>query len=427
MTINPYTPGFGQRPLVVVGRERQLARGHETLLTVAGTGRASTSPLVLLGVRGIGKTVALGLLRDDAEREGFVTVLVRLDRVSSTAQLITSGVAEQIAPLAAQGASGHWRRFTELIAQLSIDVSIAGVVTVGRRPTESEPDVLTERQVLARSLISAAQIAREDGRPGLAVFIDEIQEARVNDLVVLVNALQDALTAPDTPVAVFAAGLPDSPARLMAAGSFAERFEFTVLEPFDARQATAALVGPAVRVGVSWDAAAADLLAQESGGSPYLVQLFGDAAWRAGRPASGDVIGRADADAAIAAARESLQAGMFPGRWARCTDGERELLIAIATVADAEGVAASDAITAVLGKSGTPGWSRVRASLINKGYIVPRGRGKLGFSIAGFRDYVLGLDESSAGPRTRPGASAGLRAEQVPMGELPPGPAFGDQ
>ena len=70
VTINPYTPGFGQRPLVVVGRERQLARGHETLLTVAGTGRASTSPLVLLGVRGIGKTVALGLLRDDAEREG---------------------------------------------------------------------------------------------------------------------------------------------------------------------------------------------------------------------------------------------------------------------------------------------------------------------------------------------------------------------
>ena len=50
MTINPYTPGFGQRPLVVVGRDRQLARGHETLLTVAGTGRASTSPLVLLGV-----------------------------------------------------------------------------------------------------------------------------------------------------------------------------------------------------------------------------------------------------------------------------------------------------------------------------------------------------------------------------------------
>ena len=97
MTINPYTTGFGQRPLVVVGRERQLARGHETLLTVAGTGRASTSPLVLLGVRGIGKTVALGLLRDDAEREGFVTVLVRLDRVSSAAQLITSGVAEQVA------------------------------------------------------------------------------------------------------------------------------------------------------------------------------------------------------------------------------------------------------------------------------------------------------------------------------------------
>ena len=164
MTINPYTPGFGQRPLVVVGRERQLARGHETLLTVAGTGRASTSPLVLLGVRGIGKTVALGLLRDDAEREGFVTVLVRLDRVSSTAQLITSGVAEQIAPLAAQGASGHWRRFTELIAQLSIDVSIAGVVTVGRRPTESEPDVLTERQVLARSLISSLKSRRQRRR-----------------------------------------------------------------------------------------------------------------------------------------------------------------------------------------------------------------------------------------------------------------------
>ncbi|NLH69501.1 MAG: ATP-binding protein [Brooklawnia sp.] len=425
MASNPYTPGFGQRPLVVVGRERQLARGHETLLTVAGTGRASTSPLVLLGVRGIGKTVALGLLRDDADHEGFVTVQVRLDRISSAAQLITSGTAEQIAPLAAQGASGHWRRFTELIAQLSIEVSIAGVVTVGRRPAEAAPDVLTERQVLARSLISAAQLARGHGSQGLAIFIDEIQEARPNDLVVLVNALQDALTAPSTPIAIFAAGLPDSPARLMAAGSFAERFEFSMLEPFDARQATAALVGPAVRVGVSWDAGAAELLAEESGGSPYLVQLFGDAAWRAGRPASGGVLSRADADAAIAASRESLQAGMFPGRWARCTDGERALLIAIATVADREGIAASEAITAALGKSGTPGWSRVRSSLINKGYIVPRGRGKLGFSIAGFRDFVLGIDDSAE--TLEADAMSRLRFEQLPPGELPPSPEDGER
>lgn len=425
MASNPYTPGFGQRPLVVVGRERQLARGHETLLTVAGTGRASTSPLVLLGVRGIGKTVALGLLRDDADHEGFVTVQVRLDRISSAAQLITSGTAEQIAPLAAQGASGHWRRFTELIAQLSIEVSIAGVVTVGRRPAEAAPDVLTERQVLARSLISAAQLARGHGSQGLAIFIDEIQEARPNDLVVLVNALQDALTAPSTPIAIFAAGLPDSPARLMAAGSFAERFEFSMLEPFDARQATAALVGPAVRVGVSWDAGAAELLAEESGGSPYLVQLFGDAAWRAGRPASGGVLSRADADAAIAASRESLQAGMFPGRWARCTDGERALLIAIATVADREGIAASEAITAALGKSGTPGWSRVRSSLINKGYIVPRGRGKLGFSIAGFRDFVLGIDDSAE--TLEADAMSRLRFEQLPPGELPPSPGDGER
>jgi len=211
----------------------------------------------------------------------------------------------------------------------------------------------------------------------------------------------------------------------MAAGSFAERFEFSMLEPFDARQATAALVGPAVRVGVSWDAGAAELLAEESGGSPYLVQLFGDAAWRAGRPASGGVLSRADADAAIAASRESLQAGMFPGRWARCTDGERALLIAIATVADREGIAASEAITAALGKSGTPGWSRVRSSLINKGYIVPRGRGKLGFSIAGFRDFVLGIDDSAE--TLEADAMSRLRFEQLPPGELPPSPEDGER
>lgn len=64
--------------------------------------------------------------------------------------------------------------------------------------------------MLANLLAGGAQIAAEHGRTRLAIFLD-LQEAPQANLVVIANAIQDALGTGNTPLAVFAAGLPKPP------------------------------------------------------------------------------------------------------------------------------------------------------------------------------------------------------------------------
>jgi predicted transcriptional regulator len=78
---------------------------------------------------------------------------------------------------------------------------------------------------------------------------------------------------------------------------------------------------------------------------------------------------------------------MFRGRWAKATLAEREFMSAIAQVSGHDGIAMTSQLTAVLGKT-TPQLSTVRKSLVDKGLIVPTGRGRLRFTMPGFDHYL---------------------------------------
>ncbi|MFK5644980.1 AAA family ATPase [Ornithinimicrobium sp. LYQ121] len=58
-TPNPYRPGFNQAPARLVGRDAILAAAAEALEIAAFDGR-TPRPLLLVGPRGVGKTVLLG-------------------------------------------------------------------------------------------------------------------------------------------------------------------------------------------------------------------------------------------------------------------------------------------------------------------------------------------------------------------------------
>jgi len=331
---SPYHPGFGARPAVLVGREQQLTRASASLTRVANSGTAAPSAMVLTGARGLGKTVTLGVIGDTATERGFITASVAFDSVSDNVQLLAGRVAEAIAPLENRRATDVWSRFRQRLAGLSIEVN-AGVVKIAspsspRRSDDAQSTV--QRQVLADLLAGGAQIAATHGRAGLAIFLDELQEAPRAQLVVIANAIQDALASGNAPLAVFAAGLPQTPERVMEAASFTERFDFRVLDRLDAAAAERALIEPALALGITWDPAAAAL--QAAGGSPYLIQLLGDETWGLATPDRGDTIAPAHATAAVQEIQESLAAGMFRGRWGKASPGERDLMVAIAQVVD---------------------------------------------------------------------------------------------
>ena len=403
---SPYSPGFGARPAVLAGREAQLTRATASLTRVANFRTAASSALVLTGARGLGKTVTLGVIAETAEDRGFVTATVAFDSVSDNVQLLAGRIAEAIAPLGSKDirASEGWARLRQRLAGLSVELN-AGVVKINSSPAPDSsganvgPGGAVQRQVLADLLSGAARLATEHDRPGLAVLLDELQEAPHAQLVVIANAIQDALasggragTAGGTagggaPLVVFAAGLPETPERVMAAASFTERFDFRGLARLDPDAAERALIEPANQAGVTWDVDAAAAVLEAAGGSPYLIQRLGDETWLLSDPDRGEAIALEHAEAAVTEVRDNLAGGMFRGRWAKATPLERAFMVAVAQVVDDQGVAQTRHITAVTGRS-TPQWSRVRGALIDKGLVESAGTGTLRFTMPGFAEFA---------------------------------------
>lgn len=406
---SPYKPGFGARPAVLVGRDRQLAKASAALTRVANTGSPAPSALVLTGARGLGKTVTLDVIAEQARDRGFLTAGVALDSVSDNVQLLAARVAESLKDLEHPGLRAAWDRVRDRLAALSIEID-AGIVKVSSPPARERAATqsASRREALAALLTAGAHLASAHEHVGLAIFVDELQEAPQADLVVIANAIQDALMTPDAPFAVFAAGLPQTPDLVMAAASFTERFDFRTLERLDPEAAERALVEPALALDVHWAAPAAQLVLSAAAGSPYLIQRLGDETWTLATPETGDTLTEPAARKAIADVRESLDNGMFRGRWAKATRAERHLMVAIAQVVDVDGVAQTRGITAVTGRT-TPQLSPARQSLIDKGLVEPVGHGRLRFTIPGFAEFVR---HQAGVPWYGPSAGA-------PAGELP--------
>ena len=68
---NPYAPGAGQRPPELAGREEQISTFDVVVARIA-KGRPERS-IVLIGLRGVGKTVLLNSLRSSAVRSRWGT------------------------------------------------------------------------------------------------------------------------------------------------------------------------------------------------------------------------------------------------------------------------------------------------------------------------------------------------------------------
>lgn len=74
---NPYVPGAGRRPGALVGRDDAIRPWSIALQRAERN--ITDQPLILYGLRGVGKTVLLTRLRHDAEARSWITVQVEAD------------------------------------------------------------------------------------------------------------------------------------------------------------------------------------------------------------------------------------------------------------------------------------------------------------------------------------------------------------
>lgn len=376
--VNPYRPGFAQHPVLLAGRGTVIAGASEALDVAALDGRMPR-PLILVGVRGVGKTVALNEISSLAAAEhSWVGVHVEVKPRTSFLPELVERLADAERLLTQTPTAGR--------LQLTEARVRAGAFGVGgeagfTRASSSRPPADAVEGALAAT--TAAAIERASG---LVLTLDEVHLATREDLAALTAALQRHV--PDGwPIVVAVAGLP-SLRDPRSSVTYLERGEWHELGPLGPSDTLEALAQPASLAGRPMDSAAADLLGAASGGYPYAIQVVGHHAWRASSGSS--TITAAHARQAMTAAQADLAGGLYAGRWHDTSRKQRDYLAAMAAQLVEEGTVTHADVARRLGKA-PAALSYLRARLLAKGTIFSDGP-SLRFLVPGMAAWITETD-----------------------------------
>ena len=326
---NPFRPGAGHPPPYLAGRlaeraEFQRLLGQTTIL----------ENMVLTGLRGVGKTVLLDSFRPLAIEHGWLWVGTDLSESTSVSEdnmairlctdlsPITSGVVIEIEKVrnvgfeAAAQEVRHTLGFDALmdlyhgIPGLALD-KIKGVLEVAWEALSQMPRI--------RGIVFAYDEAQN-------LSDQSIKEQY--PLSLLLDCFQ-SLQRKGLPLLLVLTGLPTLFPKLVEARTFSERmFRVLFLQSLDSNESEDAIRRPMADSDCPLQLGdeAVDTIVTTSGGYPYFIQFICREVYDA-------FIQRIDRHeqtrVPITEIEQKLDTDFFAGRWARATDRQRELLIAI--------------------------------------------------------------------------------------------------
>ena len=380
---NPYAPGAGTPPPEMVGRNL-LLEDAEIALHRLRNGLAAKG-LLMVGLRGVGKTVLLNQMLLDADERGYECVLIEApeDRSlpatlagplnSALIRLSRSAAAAGLARKARRSLAGFVRAMKVSYEDISFSVDLDGEEGVA-----DSGDLDTD----LASLLAVAGEAARARRTVLVLFIDELQYVKERQLGALITGLHRAAQR-RLPVTLIGSGLPQLVGHVGSAKSYAERmFSFPEIGPLSGEAARKALEAPAARLGVKYAGEALDEILRITEGYPYFLQEWGSACWRL---ADGPVIRLADVEAASPVAIHELDTTFFRVRFERTTPFERRYLRAMAELGP--GPHRSGEIAQALGRK-VQSVAPTRSNLIGKGMIHSPAHGDTAFTVPLFDQYL---------------------------------------
>lgn len=379
---NPFAPGAGSRPRALVGRGAIL-EDAETALKRALIGRSFQSQM-LLGLRGVGKTVLLNEIEDRAKREGYETSFVEAPEHKNLPDLLypeMRQILRRLSTIEAARAStmrafGALRNFCSIFKIKIADVEI-GVDPV---PGEADSGDLERDLVDLFLLIGEAAQAAERG---WVLLVDEIQYLDEPALSAIIVAIH-RITQKSLPVVFMGAGLPQI-ARLSGdAKSYSERlFVYPTVGPLDQQAACEALRKPIEDEGANISDRAVATVVARTHGYPFFIQEWGHHAWN---EAAESEIKNADVERATQLALKRLDEGFFNVRIDRLTAAEVDYVRAMASIG--QGPYRTTDVAKRLGKKPTSLGPR-RDSLIKKGMTYSPSYGNIDFTVPLFNEFLV--------------------------------------
>lgn len=380
---NPYAPGAGTPPPELAGRDRLLEETRVALQRVR-IGKPSKSVL-MVGLRGVGKTVLLDRIREEAETDGIQTLRVEAPENRSLPGILAPELrvallrlsrnerARDLAHRALRGLAGF-------VGALKVRYEDLEVVL----DFEPEPGLADngDLELDLQALLEAAGAAAKEGDAALALFIDELQYVPEPELAALIVALHRAAQR-RLPVVLVGAGLPQLRGRTGRAKSYAERlFDFPEIGPLPPVEARRAIVKPAADEDVQIKEDALDRIVEQTQGYPYFLQEWGKHAWDA---ADQSPITLDDVERASQAAIAALDRSFFLVRFDRLTPLEKRYLRAMAELGP--GPHRSGEIAALMERDVTA-LGPTRNNLINKGMLWSPSHGDTAFTVPLFDEFM---------------------------------------
>jgi len=389
---NPYAPGAGTSPPELAGRDGVLNDANVTLGRIRA-GRPAKGQM-LLGLRGVGKTVLLNRIERMAREHGYHGLLLEAPEDRGLPALLVPPLRKVLLAIdsgekvrsAARLAIRALRNFASVFK-----VSV-GEMEFGVEAARGVADSGNMELDLTDLLIAVAEAAQESDT-AVALLIDEVQYLKPGDLAALIVALH-RIGQRGLPLTLFGAGLPQLAALAGEAKSYAERlFDYPDVGPLSADAAKDALRTPAHRSGVDYDDDALAMIVKQTRGYPYFLQEWGSHAWVA---AHRSPITVADVERAAAQALAHLDAGFFRVRLDRLSPREKEYMRAMAMLGP--GPHRSGEIAGKMGVT-VESVAPIRRNLIDKGMVYSPAHGDTAFTVPMFDEFLLRSMPNAATPR----------------------------
>ena len=380
---NPYAPGAGTPPPELAGRD-ELRETVRIALERVRAGRPTKS-ILMVGLRGVGKTVLLDKLRDDAMASGMETIRVEAPENRSLPAILAPQLrqallrlsrneqAKELAQRALRGLAGFAKALKVKYQDIEVGMDF-----------EPEPGLADNGDLEhdLQALLEVAGAAAKKAGTALVMFVDELQYVDEEQLASLITALHRAAQR-SLPVVLVGAGLPQLPGKMGRAKSYAERlFDFPQIGPLSVEAARLAIRKPAAEQGINVNEDALDQIIKETRGYPYFLQEWGKHSWDV---ATSSPITLADVKQATTSAIAALDESFFRVRFDRLTPLEKRYLRAMSELG--AGPHRSGDIAEKLGRDVTS-LGPTRSQLIVKGMIWSPSHGDTAFTVPLFDAFM---------------------------------------
>lgn len=378
---NPFAPGAGSQPPELAGRE-EIISAADTALQRILLGRPAQSQM-LLGLRGVGKTVLLNKIEQLAETMAYLTSFIEAPEDRKLVDLLYPKIHQILRKLSLSESA----RATVHSAMRALR-SFAGAfrINVGdfEFSVDPEPGSADSGNLefdLTELFLKIGEAAKAAGK-GWILLIDEVQYLDGDELAALIVAIH-RVNQRNLPIIFFGAGLPAIAALSGDAKSYAERlFIFPKVDALARADAIDAIKQPIEEEGEAIDQSLLDAIVELTKGYPYYLQEWGYQVWNA---AELSPIGIGCLEGAEREALRRLDEGFFKVRMDRLTPKEREYVIAMAKLG--AGPYRSSDVAEILGEKLTTLGPR-RAQIIAKGMIYSPAHGDIAFTVPMFEEYL---------------------------------------